>query len=238
MIKNSVFFKQKPLAVFLLFFIFIGIHKLNAKNINKEIQSYKIALVNAVKLARKKSLSSVYKSIQFLEQIIDKTKSKANSKFIEVNLFARQVVAGIYLHRLKKWKNAAAHYGIIIKHGFFQKNAPNVVKWLVYEGNGIAYFVGKKYKSALSNFFKSYKVAKKIIKVKKGKGKSSLCSTAYNIAAIYATLKNAKKTAKYIKISLRNTINTRHKQIIKFQIRKDKAFKHVIKSKLIVKLIK
>lgn len=210
----------------------VNIHA--SKKANAEISAYRKALIRALNLSSKRGLAATVKSIQIIEQVISKTqnKIKKNDKYLEVNLYSRQVIAGIYLHRLKKWKKAIEHYNFIIKNAFFKNHAPNVAKWVVYEGAGIAYHIGNKYKLAIKNFLISFKIGKKIKKIKKGKGKSCLNSSAYNLALVYAKLNKVNNAAKYIKISLENTVSKLHRNIIKKQIKRESNFKPLLKHKI------
>ena len=145
-------------------------------------------------------------------------------EFIEFDLYARQVIAGIYLHRLGMALKAISHYSFIIKDEYFKKNAPPFIKWVVYEGLGLAYYVQDKNENALSAFLDAYKYAQEIIKKEPSKGKSCLVSTSYNIACVYARLNSPANAVKHLQIALENSLSDAAKTSLKKMIKEDRVF--------------
>lgn len=216
--------------IFLIIYIFLTINIYSASNnetFSSKLKKLKIELKKIINLSKKRERSKSIKAVTLGEKLIDKIKKikKNKKKYLEIILYTRQVLAGIYLHRLKMALKAIEHYKIIIKSKFFKKFAPNIIKWLIYEGLGLAYSLKEDKVKALEKFLISKKYALKIFKKNPVKGRVCISSNAFNIAMIYAKQGKIELSVKFLQLAFKHTKTNNDKLYLKSMIKKEKAFK-------------
>ena len=194
--------------------------------LKEKLKEFKKQLHEISVLASKREQNSIVEAVQKGETLINHVlpyRTKA-VEFIEFELYARQVIAGVYLHRLGMGLKAISHYNVIITDEYFKKNAPAFIKWVVYEGLGLAYFVQDKNENALSAFLSSYKFAHEILVKEPAKGKSCIVSTSYNLASVYARLNSPINAVKHLQIAMENSISDAARAALKKMIKEDRVF--------------
>jgi hypothetical protein len=219
---------RKPTVFILILILTASIFSagLSRDKIVEKIKSYKKELVSFVKETTTSDTRKLLTLVQKIKSLIAKieTDSSCNKYCVEIILYAKQTLAGIYIHRLSKPLEAIKNYDIIIKHPYFKKHANPLIKWLIYEGAGIAYKQRNNFSFAKKHFVLSLKEAQTFKKANKKKGSLCIQSTAYNLAVLFARDKNAAKTLKMLELAFKNCLNISQKKNIVLNIKKNNIF--------------
>jgi tetratricopeptide (TPR) repeat protein len=228
-------------AIILSICIFVSLNNLitagenpqNRAQANREfvniINELKKSLNEIIIMSNTSERDKLLISVQKGEELINKTLElkKKYKELIEFELFARQVLAGIYFHRLSLSLKAITHYALISENDYFKENAPPLVKWLIFEGLGLSYYLQKNFAKSLPAFLKSFDYAINLAVKSPERGGECIIISAFNIATVYAINDDRENAVKYLTIAHNKCRNDQEKENLKNMIKKETVFSNL-----------